>query len=561
VSSTLAGNQPPRLVPSRLSRLIPGGQDTGLDPGARRKARAAAALISLTVLLILAVAVQGPSAAVPWLPAASGWPSWFMHTRPPDVEVTLLIWLSVLTGGAGTTLGLLAVRHGWRPRPRRLIAACLLAVIALMVTSPIGSTDILDYVVYGRTAAIGVSPYILTPLELQETGDPVGQIAPVPWQDQVSVYGPLATASERAASELAGKSSTRTIFWIKVWNALAFLAVALALDRFLRSDGALRARAHLLWSVNPLMLFAVISGGHVDGLGAAAGVAALLWFRRPSARRGLASGVLAGLAVAVKAPFALFGAGLAWASRRSPRALAALGLGAAAVIVPSYLLAGEPSVAALVDTSHGSTDLYQPWQLLTWVFGWPDHSGTVNTIALAATLVLAVYLIRRLPAGLPGLPAVQPALALTFAWLICSPQQRPWFDAMLFPLLAVMPVTRLDWVAILRIMVATAAELPGLTYLALLHPRWLSSCAEITSRWIAPVGLVLAAAALLYLCSTRRWARPLSFEPEFGQPSFDRQIDDAAQAGQHAVDGERGQRASLEVADQESHRQVSADPG
>ncbi len=161
---------------------------------------------------------------------------------------------------------------------------------------------------------------------------------------------------------------------------------------------------------------------------------------------------------------------------------------------------------------------------------------------------------------------------------------------MAFPLLAVMPVTRLDWVAILRVVVATAAELPGITYLALLSPRWLSACAEITSRWIAPVGLVLAAAALLYLCGTRRWARPLSFDfgpldagllgarpfatrpfatrpfatrpfatrrfaswPPARVRSLDREVDHAAQAGQHTVDGERGQRAGLEVADQETH--------
>jgi len=56
-----------------------------------------------------------------------------------------------------------------------------------------------------------------------------------------------------------------------VWNALAFLAVALALDWMFRRDSAGRARAHLLWSVNPLMLFAVVAGGHIDGLAAALG--------------------------------------------------------------------------------------------------------------------------------------------------------------------------------------------------------------------------------------------------------------------------------------------------
>jgi hypothetical protein len=40
--------------------------------------------------------------------------------------------------------------------------------------------------------------------------------------------------------------------------------------------------------------------------------------RRVNSRRALLAGVLAGLAPAIKAQYALFGAGLAWAARRSP---------------------------------------------------------------------------------------------------------------------------------------------------------------------------------------------------------------------------------------------------
>ena len=72
-------------------------------------------------------------------------------------------------------------------------------------------------------------------------------------------YGPAATATEAAASGLAGDSPARTIFWLKVWNALAYLGVVLALDRAVRSDAARRVRAHLMWSVNPLMLFAMVA--------------------------------------------------------------------------------------------------------------------------------------------------------------------------------------------------------------------------------------------------------------------------------------------------------------
>lgn len=523
------------------------GQVTGeraagrLPAAARWMAAAATMAIAASVLLMLIVAVLGPSAAVPKIPAAGSWPVYFSRSHPSAVEVAVLIWLSAAAGGTGLTLGLLAVRRGWRPPARRLILGSMLAVIALAVTPPVGSTDILDYVVYGRLATMDHSPYVETPLQLRESGDPIGAIAPHPWQTQVSVYGPIATATERAASELAGPSAARTVFWLKVWNGLAYLALVLALDRALRSASALRARAHLLWSVNPFMLFGVMAGGHVDGLATAAGVIGLLVFRRIDARHGLAAGLLVGLSVAVKAPFALFGGGLAWASRRSPRTLLTLALGAVAVLVPGYVLAGKPAVTALVDTSHGAVDLYQPWQLLYHVVHWSQVSQPTDAVALIAAVLLAVVLLWRLPAGLPGLPAVQPALALTLAWLICSPQQRPWFDAMIFPLLALMPATRLDWVVLLRALVATAAELPGVTYYPYLRPPWLSATANVISRGIAPAALTVAAAALLYLCITNRWTRggsPDEMPPQLAGP---------ARTG-HDADRGRGGRAGPDTA-------------
>src|SRR6202044_3744368 len=120
-----------------------------------------------------------------------------------------------------------------------------------------------------------------------------------------------------AASDLAGASAARTIFWLKAWNAVAYLMLVLALDRLLHLDAARRVRAHLLWSLNPLMLWAVMAGGHVDGLAVGVGAAALFAMRRVDSRRALLAGVLLGLAAAIKAPFALFGAGLAWAARQS----------------------------------------------------------------------------------------------------------------------------------------------------------------------------------------------------------------------------------------------------
>ena len=60
---------------------------------------------------------------------------------------------------------------------------------------------------------------------------------------------------------------------------------------------------------------------------------------------------------------------------------------------------------------------------------------------------LALVLLWRLPPGPPDLPAVRVALALSLALLIASPYQQAWYDAMIFPLFAVVAASRLDWVA------------------------------------------------------------------------------------------------------------------
>lgn len=494
--------------------------DRLLPAAVRWQARSAVAAICASIVAIMAVGLLGPSGAVPRLQSAAPWPPYFWHARPSDVLVSLTIWAAVLLGCAGVIAGLLAVRGGWRPRVQRLLIGSVVAVIAMLLMPPIGSTDILDYAAYGRISALGHSPYVMTPAQLKSSGDPVGAATPRTWRRNPSVYGPVATVTERAASQLAGDSAARTVFWIKVWNALAYLSVALALDRLLRADAARRARAHLLWSLNPLMLFAVIEAGHVDGLAVGAGLAGLLALRRVDAVHGLLAGLLVGVAVAVKAPFALFGAGLCWAAKRSPVTLAALALGAAVVLVPSYLLAGPGAVSAVTSAAHGAVDLYQPWQLLSRLLHLHPVSPPTDTVALAASLLLAVILLWRMPAGPPGLPAIRPALALTLAWLIPSPQQRPWFDAMIFPLLAVMPATRLDWIAVFRSAAATAAELPGARYYTGLRPYWLYRVADLISRGLVPLALFAAAAAALWLCVSASWTPPAGPAelPRPGQP-------------------------------------------
>ena len=108
----------------------------------------------------------------------------------------------------------------------------------------------------------------MTPKQLRaQAGNLVGRAAPHAWQGSHSDYGPLASLEQATAAELGGIASAgRIIAWLKLWNALAFGLVIIALDRVLRSDPARRARAHLLWSLNPLLLWGLVASGHLDAL-------------------------------------------------------------------------------------------------------------------------------------------------------------------------------------------------------------------------------------------------------------------------------------------------------
>ena len=495
--------------------------------------------ICLSVALLVGVGAAGPSAATVRVHRAGAWPPWFASLHLTDLTVTAALWVALLLGAAGVAAGLVAVRRGWRPSARWLVTGALVAAIALAVVPAVGSTDMLDYAAYGRIAALHHSPYIMTPGQLRTAHDPVGQLAPYLWQNIPSVYGPLATAAQWAASELGGSSAAVTIFWLKVWNGVAFLVVVLTLDWLTRALPAMRARAHLLWSVNPLMLWAVMAGGHVDGLAAGIAVLALAVLGRTvvlardpgriSLVRALGSGLLLGAATAVKAPFVLFGARLAWVARGSPRTLAAAGAGGAAMLAAAYLAAGRGAVADTVKRGYGVAG-DNLWQVIYRLFGFGPPFRHITLIAALAFVALAVLLIRRPPPGAPDMPVIWPVLAAILAWTFTSSLQRPWFDVMIYVPLVFLPPSRLDWVVLGRSVAGSIAYIPGVI-VSHLHPAWLQADYTTVVTYVAPSGRLLALAALIVLCLTGAWNRrtpsgeaaasqpiPATAQPDPGHP-------------------------------------------
>jgi len=353
----------------------------------------------------------------------------------------------------------------------------------------------------------GHSPYVMTPNKFLATGVQIARNSPVTWQNSLSDYGPLSTASEWAAAELGGNSMGRTTFWLKLWTSLAFGAVVLLLDWLLKRDPAMRLRAHLLWSANPLLLWEIVAGGHIDGVAIAFGLAGVVVLRvaRPGADpgpgRALVSGLLIGAAIAVKSPFALLALGAALALRRSPASVAALAGGCLVVLAPAYLGAGRPAVTVLFNRDSQVTwdNLYQVfWRPLGYTTYQPAH---LVTVAAVLCLIVAAIVYLRLPSRVPSLPAVTPSLALSLAWIFMWPFQRPWYDVMIIALLVLYPASRLDWLVLIRLCFGAITYMDAVP----LPTGRLLRLQMFEGEWITSTVRLLAVAALIWLCLSGLW--------------------------------------------------------
>ena len=409
------------------------------------------ALLVASAATTAAVMACGPSVAVPYLGSTAAFPS--PSARLSASLATALVWAGVVSGGAGISVGLAAVRRGWRPDPRALLAGGLITAAVFAVLPPIGSVDVLSYASYGRIASLGHDPYLMTPQQLYHAGDPLGLLVPPTWRGAPSVYGPLATVVQWAAARIGGSSMGAVVLVLKISSVLAFGATSIVLYRLAGPDRARRARACLLWAVNPLMLFWLVASAHVDVLVAVALAGSLASVRRS----GFVAGLLAGAAAAVRAPAALAGIGVAWARRRSPRFVLAGLLGALVVCVPGYLLAGNAALAVLGNRFVSGTGSTFPVHRLT-----RDPLTDAVLIGVSAA-VLAALLWWRLPPGYREVPGARPALIPVLAWLAVAPVQAAWYDAMVFVFLAVMPATRLDLLVIVRCALLSVRSLPGVS--------------------------------------------------------------------------------------------------
>jgi hypothetical protein len=466
-----------------------------------------AGLASATIIMIAASLVR-QDWMYPKVPMPAIGPPWELPVRVSATLVVSGLWISAVLAFAGVSAGLLAVRRGARLPLRPILIGAGAAVLILAVLPPAGSTDALDYASYGRILLLGHNPYVVPPYYLRVHEPGFGISVPYRWLHQVSLYGPLATLEQFAAAKLGGISMARIVFWLKLWNAISFGVVAVAVDRVLRNRPAARMRAHLLWTANPLLLWDLIAAGHLDVVAAAAGVLGLLVLGRhdgrlPDISRLLAAGVLIGIAADVKIDYALFGLGLAWALRRSLGSLLIAGAGAIAVLGPSYAWGGKPALQALFNRQDKLTeDVY--WRLTDWT-AYKAHLGLIAGLLVVALVILLLW---RMPPGDRLRPTLQPALLLSLAWLIVWPYQLPWYDAMIICVLVLYPASWLDWVVLARLAAGTIANIPGVPSVA---PGFtIKAVDKFLVHTMAPYVLLAAGLAVVAFAVTGMWGVDLA---------------------------------------------------
>ncbi|MEV1239393.1 polyprenol phosphomannose-dependent alpha 1,6 mannosyltransferase MptB [Nonomuraea sp. NPDC049750] len=518
----------------------------GKAPG--RLAQSATAAIGASVLLTIAISLLGPSVMVPALSGPAWQPPYSLNVRPDPHLVVGLGAAAIVLGALGSLGLLLALSRAsalpadsspatpspatpspaaplsasgrfasfggsqwsfdggqWLPDPRLLVRLGCLAAALLAFLPPSGSGDHLNYAAYGRMVTLGVNPYTHGAVDLPT--DPIARAVEAPWREEPSVYGPVATAVQTLASWIGGDSLRLTIFVLALANAAAFIATGLLIDRFTRDDPARRLRAALLWTANPLLLYQLVAGMHVDTLAIACMVAALLARSRP-----VGSGFLLGLGVAVKINSGLVALGPAWELRRRPARLALMAGTALAVVVVGYVIVGSEAIGPMTRTSK-SISLASFWKL---VQGWLQSivgagSAYRGEIQIGSLLVLALVawslfrLVSRSDGyqgyanahGSEGLSAPVVSAVIVIAYLFATPYILPWYDGLAFGMLALIGASALDGLLFTHLLVLSLAYLPA-RVLDKVMPQDLDWLLTVVRSRIAPWALFALTAALVW---------------------------------------------------------------
>jgi hypothetical protein len=249
---------------------------------------------------------------------------------------------------------------------------------------------------------------------------------------------------------LGGENMHDIVFWLQVFTVVTFLGVAALTIRLSHGEPATQARAVFLTALNPLLIWAIVAGGHNEALSVVFAVAGLYFMRRNP----LLAGVGIGLAGCVKVTLVFYGIAMVWGYRHELKKLGLMLLGAALTLGIGYgLFAPGALFAAARNTGYVSGGSWA-----AWVLGWlwdpltePVARTVVSVLAVVLMVLVAIVLSHVLPwSGVAGIApgadprtdpltiAVRTSLIWSAAWLLTSPYTLPWYDLIVWVPLAML---------------------------------------------------------------------------------------------------------------------------
>jgi alpha-1,6-mannosyltransferase len=453
-----------RVAPARLARWV-------------APTVALAAVLLPLGWLVLAAADRGSVLSPPAARAGAGgaWSLGPLHgllngvARAPHLlHSELLVVLGLV--GAGWLLA-------WTMAPRLPVRVLWGAVGAahglLFLGPPLPLTDVFNYQLYGRMAAVhGLNPYRDVPA--QAAHDPI--FALTNWHHLRSPYGPLFTL----ASEALGVFGVHG--WLWAWKAVVILSslatIALAADIAGRLGGS-RQRVIAAVGLSPLLLIAEVGGLHQDMPAMACLLGAAWCLVRTREGGGAAwmsplAGALVVAAAGIKPSFAMVVGVVVLGASHRPRAIAGAAAAAAALVVLDLLVYGG-ALPAIASQSALVNPLSVPNLLgLAAGHGGADHAVRLVAdgalVAIAAGATIAVGVRRELALGALGV--VLFGSLLTLAWVM------PWYLIWALPFIALArprALVALVVVATCWLTIGGLPTLPGILHAGGYYPTRLAT--------------------------------------------------------------------------------------
>ncbi|TDD43885.1 DUF2029 domain-containing protein [Kribbella antibiotica] len=437
---------------------------------AERYGKRAVALYLACTAMIVAVGLLGPSVVVLTLTNRHAWlPSYWFDAKPNDWLVSVGIYVAILLGGIGVWMALKALKHGWAPRLSRLVALGIGTTAAVTMVPPMASGDVLIYAAYGRIMTLGGNPYTTAPADTIRLGyDPVIAATERPWQGARSVYGPIATWIQWLSSLIGGDSMQLTVWMLQLSVAISLVLTSLLLFKLVGPNLPARRRIVMLGMANPLLLFAVLAGGHNDSIAVMFAVLALVALRRHV----FMAGILIGMAGATKLSIGLVGIAMLWSLRGDRRKMLLLCGGGALAMGGLYGIFGlQAFQQARSQTSFISTGT--PHKVLLSLFDLFLPGGLVRTVlailAWGGLIVVAILLSQVMPKSLvpqtyaedPVPDAVRYTAILAIAWVLTAMYSLPWYDVIAWMPLAAVAASKVDKFMVVRTTMLAIAYVPG----------------------------------------------------------------------------------------------------